>query len=68
MMYSQRQLSQPSLPPYLTGHNKKDKLHNSILNFFKSKQMSFPVHSTGKGFVKSLSDCLLILDGHHATL
>ena len=33
--------------------------------------MSFPsntVHSKGKGFVKSLSDCLWILDGHHATL
>ena len=33
--------------------------------------MLFPsnmVHSTGKAFVKSLSDCLWVVDGHHDTL
>ena len=41
MMSSQKQLSKPSLPPHLTEHNKKDKLHNSILDFFKRNKCCF---------------------------
>jgi len=71
MMSSQKQLSQPTLPTCLTEHTNKDKLHNSILIFFKSKGLLLSAsiaHSTGKAFAKSLTDCLWTIDGHYDSL
>ena len=46
-------------------------MHNAIINFLKSKNLLFPAstaHSTGKAFIKNLTDCLWYIDGHHETL
>ena len=70
-MYNQKQLSQPSLPPYVPEHTRKDKLYNDVLRMLESRNLKFPstiVNSTGKNFVKTIVDCLWYIDGHHDSL
>jgi len=71
LMHNQRLLSQPRVPEMLQVRNQKDKLYNDIIQMLNDEKLKFPassVSSSGKNFVKTLSDLLWYIDGHQGTI
>lgn len=71
MLASQYKLSQPKLPPFIEERNNKDRLHNSILRLLESKELkwrSYTASTHGTHFVRTLTNVLWYIDGHHDVL
>ena len=68
---SQQELSQPKLPFFVKERNNKDRLYNSVLRLLDRKELrrrsdTASTHSTR--FVRTLTNVLWYIDGHHDIL
>ena len=71
LLYNQRQIDQQKLPSKLTVRTKKDQLFNYIIDMLQERGLQFSsgeVAFTGQNLVKSLTDTLWYVDGHHESL
>ena len=70
MKQAMHEQSKPKSPSFIQERNKKDKLYNAIVDCLKQKCLQWrsdEVDTLGVNFVKSLTEVLWYIDGHHAT-
>jgi len=71
LMYNQRLLSQPRAPEKLQVRTRKDKLYNDVIQMLDDEGLKYPasvVSSSGRDFVKTLTEVLWYIDGHQETI
>ncbi len=70
MRQAQREKSRARTPSLTQERNRKDKLYNAVIENLKSRGLQWrsdEVESIGVNFVKSFTEVLWYIDGHHAT-
>ena len=71
LLANQQELSQPILPSFVEKRNNKDRLYNSILCLLESKELKRrpgTASTHGIHFVRTLTNMLWCIDGHHDLL
>ena len=70
MRQAMHEISRARTPSLTQEHTRKDKLYNAVVENLKNRGLQWrsdEVESSGVNFVKSLTEVLWYIDGHHAT-